>query len=111
MSLWVHRGRLHEIDAQTMHRALAELFQREHERLEKLHAQGLAGEDRVKRAALYVARERHRAGEAESGYAQERSTYLADLKERHRLLLKSGLGHAESQRAEYEALQAEFPAP
>lgn len=114
MELWVARAAVGEVEDAVMHAKLAELFARELERLTKLHANMLAGADQVARAALYVARERHRAGlpqEDPEGrdYETERVAYLAAVKERHERLVDQGVGNREDLKQEYEMLEEEFP--
>lgn len=112
--LWVARKAVGEIDARTMHANLAELFAREAQRRELLQADGMASEDDVLRAWLYVARERVRAGQPEPDaqgrdYAAQRTAYLDGWRRRNELLLESGIGTREYLEIEWKALQEDFP--
>jgi hypothetical protein len=111
--LWVARWKVGEVDAHALHRHLAELFEREHRRLKLLAARGLAGQDQVERAALYVARERHRAGLPPRGkdYETLRRAYLDAFRQRHETLVDAGLGYRQQLRLDMEELTHEFPAP
>ena len=115
-SLWVARAQVGEVDAQELHLRLAELFERERQRLVQLQEQGLAGEDQLHRAALYVARERHLAGlpvedAAGRDYETLRRDYLASFRARHETLVEAGLGHREQLHLDLQQLERDFPPP
>ena len=112
--LWVARHRVGEIDERTMHARLAELFARERDRLVQLFERGMAGQDQVARANLYVARERHLAGEVvrdDDGrdYETMRREYLQDRHDQYKTLIEAGLGHPENMRVDLLKLAEEFP--
>jgi hypothetical protein len=114
--LWVARFRVGEIDAQALHTHLAELFDREAQRLALLAGQGMAGEDDVRLARLFTARERHAAGlpigDPEGrDYATLRASYLADWKSRNEALLENGFGTREQFDMEWHSLHEDFPEP
>jgi hypothetical protein len=114
--LWVARFKVGEIDAKELHTRLAELFDREAQRLALLADQGMAGEDDVRLARLFTARERRLAGlpiDDPQGrdYAALRAGYLADFKRRSELLLESGFGTREQFELEWASLQRDFPEP
>ncbi|MDF1700904.1 MAG: hypothetical protein P1V36_07070 [Planctomycetota bacterium] len=112
--LWVARFKVGEIDEPTLHRQLAELFSREHRRLQILQDRGLAGPDEVERAALYVAREQHLAGERVTDaqgrtYEQMRRAYLERMHTHYTALIEGGLGHREQMKLDLLQLAEEFP--
>ncbi|MDA1194674.1 MAG: hypothetical protein O2894_05775 [Planctomycetota bacterium] len=112
--LWIARCRVGEITEHEMHLRLAELFGREHERLVILHAQGLAGVDQVDRAALYVAREQHLAGQVVKDamgrdYDGMRRAYLDQFRRTHEALIDAGLSHREQLKVDLDQLAADFP--
>lgn len=112
--LWVARHKTGEIDEPTLHRKLAELFGREHERLQILYERGLASRKQLDIAALYVARERYLAGEDvrdEQGrdYETMRREFLEALHVKNTALIDSGLGHREQLELELINLSEEFP--
>ncbi len=109
MDLLLARHRIREIDDAALHSALVTLYTRELERLTALHAKGLASQDHIELARLYLARERHLAG-AEEGQNYEvlRTKFLADTKARHERLIKLRVGKREHLAVEYDALVEEF---
>lgn len=108
MDLHVARHRLGEITDAELHALLGLLFGREVERLEKLGAKGLASAEHVAQARLYVARERHKAGAADTDYETRRLAFLAETKQRHDSLADLGHGSREQLALEYETLEEEF---
>mgnify|MGYP001822089000 CR=1 FL=1 len=112
--LWVARHKVGEIDEATMHAHLAELFGREHERLEILYERGLASRAQVERAAMYVARERFLAGEdvrdaKGRDYETMRREYLERVHEYNTALIENGLGHREQLELDLLKLSEDFP--
>lgn len=110
MDLHVARHRIGEISDRELHTLLATLYAREVERLEALHAAGGAGKPHLEKARLYLARERHLAGVADTDYEARRMKLLADTKARFERLAHLKRGSREHYDLEYETLEMEFPA-
>ena len=112
--LWVARHKVGEIDDVTLHRKLAELFQRERDRLRILYERGLAGIDSLERADLYVMRERFLAGEDPRDgegrdYETVRRAYLERRHEQQASLVQGRMVTREQMKVELLELAAEFP--
>ena len=114
--LVVAMERTGEIDMQTVHERLAELFEREVKRLEMLRKTGHAGESQLQRARLYLARELYLAGQAATdpraaGYPEARIAYLEQFRKEQDTLVESGLAKRGYADLEYQDLLDDFPEP
>jgi hypothetical protein len=112
--LWVARQRVGEITETEMHARLAELFERERQRLAILYERGIVGPLSLQLATLYVAREQHLAGlpvkdPMGRDYDTMRREYLEGVRVRHQLHISGGLGHHEQMKLDLLKLAEEFP--
>ena len=111
MELSIQRLHTGEVKADEAHARLAELMARELQRRKTLFAAGFASPDDVRQAEVLLARERHSAGDAKSGYAATRQEYLAARRKHFLLLVRSGLMLKDVAEVEIELLELELPEP